>query len=177
MLVFLDIVLYICDRNLFGTMKDKIIRTLLVLLGFGSASCGSIDKAINGGHDGGFGGAVAEYAAPMVVFSVKGRVVDAQDRPVNGISVTVETEDGWYVGEDFATHSGDDGCFEGRVEFGGYGVRYTVHFSDIDGEDNGGLFADKEISITVTEDDKVDKTAWTTGYLKDMGDVKLEKVE
>lgn len=180
--LFLSLRLYIFAVETKKTefMRERIIRILLILLGFGAASCSaSVNNALRGDDvgdgDGDFGH-VAEYGAPMVMFTVKGRVVDAMHNPIPGIAVSVSPDEYRDSDDMFdVAQSGADGTFEGRAEFFGFGTGYVVHFKDLDGEDNGGLFFDKEVSIKLSEDDLTDQSTWTKGYSKDMGEVALDK--
>lgn len=155
-------------------MKERILKILLVLLGFGAASCStSHGKGPDAGDD--FGGGIApapEYGAPVVQFTVKGRVVDAEQNPVNGIRVTISPDAASWGNAEL--QSNEEGRFEGSSAFGGFNTDYVLNFQDVDGEENGGLFMDKEVSVHLTDEDMVDQSTWTKGYSKDIGDVELE---
>ena len=55
-------------------MKEKIMKLLLLLLGFGTTACNEAENPV-------------EYGCPMTKFSIKARVTDTSDRPIEGIKV------------------------------------------------------------------------------------------
>lgn len=147
-------------------MKDTIFKWLLVMLGFGAASCGG-EKEID---------YVVEYGAPMVSFMTKGRVVDAEGNPVRGLQVTnlVHTE---HLSAGVLTDI--DGNFSLNGYLPGFSApekRYTdITIRDIDGEENGGKFAEKIVDVEFSDaEDKGDRESWAQYYSKDLGDIIVE---
>lgn len=107
------------------------------------------------------------YGTPYVEFSIKGRVTDTDERPLQGIEVSMEdgmqkvltAEDGsfHYVGEKIA--------FE--LE------ELMLTFTDVDGEENGGEFETKEVTVPLTQTDPGDGN-WDNGDYSGEIDVVLD---
>ncbi len=153
-------------------MKTKIesavnwlLSGLLTLLGFASCStsCG--------------GSGIAEYGTPTAGYRALGRVTDEAGEPVKGIEVSrvargltadktvigLTDEDGRFADKDYATAS----C--GDIE---------VTFTDIDGEENGGKFQSKTLTLDDFDATKVrDGEGWYNGDYDIAADVKLTKEE
>lgn len=88
---------------------------------------------------------VAEYGVPMLMFSVKGRVVDPESNPIPNIEVG--------HAEYFETvRTAEDGTFDFKAEIIGSEMESaTLKFSDVDGEENGGEFETEEVDIPLTQ--------------------------
>lgn len=112
-------------------MKDLIVRIsawLLCLIGFGSSVACST------------GMVTEEYGSPYASYEVKGKVTDQQGEPIPGIQVAC---DAMYV-EPVYTES--DGSY--ALNGGGFPrEKIQVSFEDVDGEENGGLFAARSVSV------------------------------
>lgn len=112
-------------------MKDLIVRIsawLLCLIGFGSSVACSPGMVAD------------EYGSPYASFEVKGKVTDQQGKPIPGIQVTC---DAMYI-QPVYTES------DGSYALHGDGFpREKIHvsFEDVDGEENGGLFAARSVSV------------------------------
>ena len=152
-------------------MKTKIdsavnwlLSGLLALLGF--ASCG---KTTCGG--------IAEYGTPTAGYRAMGRVADETGKPVKGIEVSRVTrglsesktvigltdENGRFADTDYA-----------KASFGDIEVTFT----DIDGEENGGKFQSKTLTLDDFDATKVrDGKGWYSGDYDISADVKLTKEE
>ena len=88
---------------------------------------------------------VAEYGVPLVSFSVKGRVVDADANPIPNIEVTWGDMYGKEV-------TAEDGTFHYKNEEIGFEINNAVlTFTDIDGEENGGEFKTEEVDIPLSQ--------------------------
>lgn len=146
-------------------MMHKILRTVLILLGFGSASCTE--------ESSGFGNTDA-YGTPTVFFTVKGRVVDARGNAVPSIEVSLDGNGS--AGS--ATVSDASGNFSVSGDTFGFSIPENfsaeVVFTDVDGDENFGSFAEKRVSVAVGEADKVRQSAWSSEYSKSVGDIELE---
>ena len=111
-------------------MKDLVVRIsawLLCLIGFGSSVACSP------------GMMTEEYGSPYASYEVKGKVTDQQGEPIPGIQVTC---DAMYI-EPVYTES------DGSYALNGDGFpqeKIQVSFEDVDGEENGGLFAARSVS-------------------------------
>lgn len=112
-------------------MKDLIVRFsawLLCLIGFGSSVACSPGMVAD------------EYGSPYASFEVKGKVTDQQGNPIPGIQVTC---DAMYI-QPVYTES------DGSYALDGDGFpreKIQVSFEDVDGEENGGLFAARSVSV------------------------------
>ena len=90
------------------------------------------------------------YGTPVVEFSVKGRVVDADSNPIPNIEVTWGNMYGKAV-------TAEDGSFEYTNEDIGTDITDVVlTFTDVDGEENGGDFETEDVQVTLTQTDSGD---------------------
>ena len=100
--------------------------------------------------------AVAEYGCPVVEFSVKGRVVDADSNPIQNIEIS-HPETGYY------TRTSEDGSFKYDACLTGFELsEVTIIAQDTDGEENGGDFQSKEVVVEVQQTGSGDG-AWDNG--------------
>lgn len=112
-------------------MKDLIVRIsawLLCLIGFGSSVACSPGMVAD------------EYGSPYASFEVKGKVTDHHGEPIPGIQVTC---DAMYIQPVYTESDGSyalhgDGFPREKIQ---------VSFEDVDGEENGGLFAARSVSV------------------------------
>lgn len=136
-------------------MKEKLLLAAASLLGFATA-CENKETPVM-------------YGTPYFDYKVKGKVTDKEGAPVKGIEVG--SQDAGPV------TSGSDGSYElsGR-EWSG---RTTLTFTDIDGPENGGEFAEKKVTVEFTEADRTGKgKGWYEGAFSRSGvDATLEKKE
>lgn len=151
-------------------MVGKILKAVLVLLGFGAASCEV--HTIFGGTD--------AYGCPTTRYIVKGRVVDAENKPIKDIKVSLvnnnDSREGGYYEELHSVQTDANGNFSvdgGVIPSLDNNIQLSI--TDIDGEENGGLFSDKVVDMTFDKDDMTDKSTWVTTYKKDVGDIDLDK--
>ena len=99
---------------------------------------------------------VPEYGCPIVEFSVKGRVLDTEENPIQNIEIS-HPQTGYY------TRTAEDGSFEYEGCLTGFELsEVTIVAQDIDGEANGGDFQTQEVSIPVQQTDPGDG-AWDNG--------------
>lgn len=104
------------------------------------------------------------YGTPMVEFSVKGRVVDADSNPIPNIEVT------WGGNMYGKAVTAEDGTFEYTNEGMDEDMSQVVlTFTDVDGEENGGDFETEEVQVSLTQTDPGDG-GW------DFGDYAAEDV-
>ena len=150
-------------------MKEKIMKLLLLLLGFGTTAC---NEAENPG----------EYGCPMTKFSIKARVTDTSDRPIEGIKVEAvrysSSKNADVSFDPNEAYSDTDGALVLNAEAFGNDtppLTVTVKVEDVDGLENGGQFAGKEVEVNVTENDMVDSGTWVNSYSVDAGDIVLDK--
>lgn len=132
-------------------MAQRIITVLLALLGF-STGCGRM-----------------EYGCPNVDFHISGRVVDAKGNPIPEIKVT---SDQFYR----IVFSDAEGNF--TIEGNYVSLPQTVYLSDIDGEQNGGEFDDRELDIGASYLKIKNGKGWYEGaYKAELGDVALDQAD
>lgn len=112
-----------------------------------------------------------EYGTPIVEFSVKGRVVDADAAPVENIEVSA-------VNHYESVRTASDGTFHLSGEMTGFEMKdLTLCFTDTDGEANGGEFEKITQSVSMIQTDAGDGK-WDNGdYQADNVEVILKKKE
>lgn len=95
------------------------------------------------------------YGTPVAEFSVKGKVTDADENPIGNIEVS-----GAYN----SVRTAADGTFEYKGEEVSTSElsEITLHFTDRDGEENGGEFETKTEIIPLVQTDPGDG-AWDSG--------------
>lgn len=151
-------------------MKEKILKFLLVLLGFGAAACE--EKNLDA------------YGCPAVEFSLKARVTDNANRPVKGIRAQAASYTAYYGHEYYEfdsngeSYSDSDGntVIEAKIySFDAPPYSIKVGFEDVDGAENGGEFTPKEVEVQVTESDKISSGAWIKSYSADLGNIVLDE--
>ena len=88
-----------------------------------------------------------EYGVPVVEFSVKGKVMDADFNPIENIEVILEGFD-----EDVAARTSSAGTFlcEGELT-DSEKKELVIHFIDTDGSENGGDFQEKVVTVPLSE--------------------------
>lgn len=107
------------------------------------------------------------YGTPYVEFSIKGRVTDTEERPLQGIEVSME--DGMQK-----VLTAEDGSFYYGGEMTAFELEeMTLTFTDVDGEENGGEFAAKVVTVPVTQTDPGDGN-WDNGDYSGEVEVVLE---
>lgn len=124
-------------------MKNRFILLLLSLLGL-STAC---DEP-NGGRE-----PAPEYGCPYIRFEVKGRVTDPAGNPIGAIEVSAEGT---------LAHSSATGAY--RIASNTFPFAATLRFTDTDGPENGGSFAEQQVEVTFTE---ADRTEPGDGYWND----------
>lgn len=112
-----------------------------------------------------------EYGTPIVEFSVKGRVVDADAAPVENIEVSAVN---YYE----SVRTAQDGTFHLSGEMTGFEMKeLTLCFTDTDGEENGGEFEKITQVVPMTQTGDGDGK-WDNGdYQADNVEVVLKKKE
>lgn len=137
-------------------MKSKLFLSALSLLGFSGCS------------DRGFGGGIFNepdmYGTPLVDYRFMGEVTDAEGNPIKGIEVKISSND-----DTVATD--DKGAFDSKFRAYADGF-HSVTLTDVDGTENGGEFAKKQVDVKWEDSENVDKVD-----LFDLGTVKLEAKE
>ena len=107
------------------------------------------------------------YGTPYMEFSIKGRVTDTDERPLQGIEVSME--DGMQK-----VLTAEDGSFQYAGQMDAFvSEEMTLTFTDVDGEDNGGDFETKEVTVPLTQTDPGDGD-WNLGGYSGEVDVVLD---
>jgi putative lipoprotein (rSAM/lipoprotein system) len=127
---------------------SKIIARLLTLLGFGAALAGCGKMYSPPPPD------IIMYGVVPTQFEVKGRVTDADDKPLENIRVvlklrddeTEENQNRQMLRDTVYTDANGRFETERRPEIS---LPWAVIASDIDGEENGGEFETEEQQLTV----------------------------
>lgn len=145
--------------------------TILPILGF--AACSDPGEA------------PALYGTPSSDYQFRGRVTDADGKPLQGIKVVsgVSVADGYVVHED-STTTDADGRYQTSRKYGSpiewqlKQDRRVVTFEDIDGKANGGTFANdtarsSEMKATLVR--KADGSFDHGGYDVEVADKKLRR--
>lgn len=137
-------------------MKEKLLMMAASMLGFATA-CENKRT-------------VDMYGTPYIDYRIKGKVTDKDGNPIKGIQVSGD--------HNKPTATDSDGSYElnGR----GWPQKTELTFTDIDGPENGGEFAEKLIEIKFTEADRTDKgdKNWYSGAFVRTGvDAELEEKE
>ena len=125
---------------------SKIYRTLLSallsLLGF---SCGLLNFPVE------YGTSPAEYGTPRATYKAKGVVVsEADDSPIKGIHIELygDAQNFWSTA---SASTNSDGSFSLSGDgFPMSNQKLYVKLTDVDGEENGGLFVEMEIEADYT---------------------------
>jgi putative lipoprotein (rSAM/lipoprotein system) len=109
------------------------------------------------------------YGSPVVEFSVKGRVVDADSNPIPNIEVS-------HPEATSTVRTADDGTFDFRTEAFGFEMDTAIlKFTDTDGEENGGDFDTEEVEVSLTQTNPGDGN-WNFGeYSADNVEVVLDR--
>ncbi len=138
-------------------MKNRLFLSALTLLGFGGCSEG-------GGFFNGLFNEPDMYGVPLVDYRFMGELTDADGNPIKGIEVKVSSDEK-------VSATDDKGAF--KKDFTAYADGFhEVTFTDVDGEENGGEFAQKKINVEWTDSKNVDKRD-----VFDLGSVILEEKE
>jgi len=154
----------------FTNWYNALAATLLSLLGF--SSCSEL----------GGGGGEELYGTPTSTFQVKGNVTDEAGNPIKGIKAKVEVKYGGGAKDTPAyTDSKGNYVLEKRDMIGTPSEkeedRVKVIFEDVDGEDNGGTFANDTIKgkdLTIKQTSKGDGD-WNIGTFEITANAKLKK--
>ncbi|MCL2650837.1 MAG: radical SAM-associated putative lipoprotein [Candidatus Azobacteroides sp.] len=154
-------------KRTFVKFFDKIV---VLILGFSGVLCGCDNPTDE------YGPVYAEYGMPQADYVIKGIVTDEKtSNPIQNIRVIRQVYPEY--GDTLYTNS------EGKyaLEFGDFPPwqdnTYRLKIEDIDGEKNGGYFEPKEIDVTVTKTDQVEKGdgRWYEGKFVKTQDVELER--
>lgn len=142
----------------------KLLYLLLGILGF--TACG---------EGGAGGGMMCEYGTPTADFTVKGKVTDADGKPIKGIEISSKDLSSFIDGSGLSAVTAEDGTFVTN-KIKEFGVGGTLVFTDTDGEANGGEFVTLEKQISTLPQKQIkDGERWYRGEYEVTADVKLKK--
>ena len=143
----------------------RIIVWLMGLLGFGVTQVSCIMYGPP---------APAEYGMPHANFEVKGRVVDEDGDPIRDIKIVVtDAGNGGHEGSEVGVGLTDSrGSYTVSGSWFGHSP-LTVSVEDIDGEENGGEFAEKEQVFNLKPSDYVGGDGWYEGKVTKTADFTL----
>lgn len=113
-----------------------------------------------------------EYGSPYADYSIKGKVTDTENQPIEGIQVTV-TDSSYYepVTDTLRTDAAGDFLYDRR----GLGRVASVKAEDVDGEKNGAFQSDS-VTVTFSNDDyKGGDNNWYKGKAEKRADMQLKK--
>ena len=143
----------------------RFCRWALPLLGVTAAiSCDNVIESphMYGPPPSGYEDTPVMYGTPVVDFSVKGKVMDPDGNPIQGIEISHD-----YSGHKVYTL--EDGSFDYASEDIGFEMEtVTLEFADIDGEKNGGDFQPQEVDVPVQQTEPGDG-GWNNGKFEAEG--------
>lgn len=160
----------------------KLLHLLLAALGFATVASGC-DKPEEE--------LLCMYGTPVMHYTVKGRVVDEDRQPINGIKVeavkyTLKNSDEVIYDVDEwdlhgKTQTDADGGYTLKLEDIGFGFPESADivfsFEDVDGEANGGEFAKKEETFNSGNQRLVDENGyWHYYYELTLPDTTMSRV-
>ncbi len=135
-------------------MKNRLFLSALSLLGFSGCSEQGIELFDEPDM----------YGVPIVDYTFMGEVTDADGNPIKGIEVKISSSDD-------VVSTDDQGVFKADFTSDADGY-HTVEFSDVDGVENGGEFAQKSVELEWKDAESIDGRD-----LFDVGTVKLDAKE
>lgn len=155
----------------FSHWYNALAATLLTLLGF--SSCGNHEDEDY----------PVLYGTPTSTFQVKGNVTDEAGNPIQGIQAKVELKYSGMANGNKPTFTDSKGNYvlekgemTGSPTSEKEGI-VKVIFEDVDGEENGGTFANDTVmgkNLTINKVEKGDG-AWNLGSFEITANAKLKK--
>lgn len=114
------------------------------------------------------------YGTPRADTRTQGKVMDKDGNPISGIKVQLKHS----YSTPNPVETAADGSYDITEE--SIGTYTTLVFTDVDGPEKGGEFAEKELEVKFTEADRIKKGdgSWYKGsFSKSDVDVTLDKQE
>jgi putative lipoprotein (rSAM/lipoprotein system) len=167
--------------KLFIKFFDKII---IVLLGFSGmvTACKKLPTDCNANYFSGYipsDSLVIMYGVIASDFEIRGKVTHkANSKPISGIRIIQKQSEN--MGDTIYTNSEGNYFYRyiGYLPYNDEGEQ-VCHFifEDIDGEDNGGNFATKEMNVLINEKDKTESCGegWPSVRYEKTQNIKLDK--
>ena len=166
-------------------MKKQIIRffdkIIILLLGIAGAfsgcksNTGECEPYSGWGSSSHIDSMVIMYGMLRADFVIKGTVTNKTDgKPIPNIKIVGQTKDNHIITSGFTD-------LKGRYILDNYSSNQKsviyLKFEDIDGEENGGHFANKEIKVKITdaEQEKIEKCKQDDGIFTKTQNVELKK--
>lgn len=118
---------------------------------------------------------MCEYGTPTVQFTVKGRVTDADGKPIKGIVISSKEVNYFSENGGLEAVTGEDGHFATqRVK--AIGIHGKLLFTDIDGAENGGEFETQTVELHTLPETKIAEGdgGWDVGKYEVTANVKLK---
>ena len=121
---------------------------------------------------------VAEYGMPHATYKIVGNVTDTEGAPVPGIEVLARLWGEGYMDEEALPtgYTGADGRFSLQGDAWPGATEVLLECKDVDGEANGGLFADASGKATL-EKQAEGNGHWHDGTFGATLDIRLKKAE
>ena len=141
----------------------RLLCLLLGALGFTACSDNSINSMM------------CEYGTPTVQFTVKGRVTDADGKPIKGIVVSSTEVNSFSENAGLEAVTGEDGRFTTQ-KVKAIGIHGKLLFTDIDGAENGGEFETQTVELHTLPETKIAEGdgGWDVGEYEVTANVKLK---
>lgn len=104
------------------------------------------------------------YGTPSATYEVKGKVLDADGDPINGIKITMQDDDTdpnpYEIAESQSLENGDY-----KIRLNTFPIdHFYLSVEDIDGAENGGDFESQMVEVDFSKVEyKGDKDAWYHG--------------
>ena len=120
-------------------------------------------------------GMMCEYGTPTVSFNVKGRVTDADGKPIKGIVVSSTEVNSFSENGGLEAVTGEDGRFTTQ-KVKAIGIHGKLLFTDIDGAENGGEFETQTVELHTLPETKIAEGdgGWDVGEYEVTANVKLK---
>lgn len=147
-----------------------LLGGLLTLLGFGACDI--------------VGGGMVMYGQPHADFTVKGTVTDEEGKPVEGIRTVVDTYYRWTDGAGInyrqldytdTLYTDANGQVQRETSLFDKSSEIIITLTDMDGEDNGGLFEGQVIEGLEMKQVKKGDGSWYNGAYELDFDATLKK--
>lgn len=135
---------------------NALLSSLITLLGF--SACDALNPKDE------YGAPYVEYGSPSVSYRVKGRVTDAEGKPLSGIKAEAGSAwDGHFYPSAEPTMTDAEGNVELKAHAGTLHGQVLV-LSDVDGEEGGGDFGSDTISVESLPHKATAEGTWHSEY-------------
>ena len=154
--------------------SKRFITRLFQILGISSLltafGCGDHFGAVMYGPE-----PVDMYGTPTNYYILEGNIVDEENKPIEGIKVSVQANETDTYDKNELSFSEENGSFYLKwSRFPSDNMDFTINLEDIDGEENGS-FNNRTLNVEYKNDDMIEKKSWTKKYTKELGSIQLQK--